>query len=404
MLAVFKNSLYPCFKPKNRLERNIYLMYIYNLFWKMQFSAPIEAVFFASITGDFIKAMSLYSIAYMTGAILGLPLGILSDRFGRKKISMLCAAARLIAAVFYALANSYLMLVTGALFFGVYRALAGPNSDALVYESLRDLNRLDSYHQTISKCKSCSSFGLAVGAFFCCVFTFISLRLVMIMTIIPVSIAFLATLFFTEPTSQNFKQENPFRHIQKAFLYFFKNKRLLLFSVADASYYGLNEASFTFNGNFFKTIVPLWSLGILRFVGHFFNSVSNYFSAKIGKLIGVEKTILIGSLADNFLNIISVASANLISPVLKTFASGANGIYSPASCAYLQSEVSAEERGTLLSIASLMNCAVYSMSTLLIGFLADIYSPYWALLIGYSLAFMSGSVYMIAFRQPKYKI
>lgn len=402
MFMFFKNFFTTHFKTKNGLERNIPLMYVYNLFWKMQFSGPIEAIFFASITGSYTKAMSLYAITYMMGTILGLPLGVLSDRFGRKKIGILCALARLIAAVLYATAGSYSVLIIGSLFYGVYKALAGPNSDALIYESLQDLNRSYTYHQVISQCKSLSALGLSIGALLCGLFALISLRTVMIATAISVGIAFLTTLFLTEPIRPSSHKKNPLKHVGKALRYLFCNKRLFFFSLADASYYGLSEASFTFNSNFFKTIIPIWALGILRFAGHFSNSVTSYFSGKIGKLIGVEKTILGGALADNFLNIVSVATACWISPILKTMASGTYGIYSPASCAYLQSEVSADERVTLLSLSSLMNCGFYSICTLLVGWLADIYSPYWALLICYSLAFVSNSIYIVAFKQPKY--
>ncbi len=391
------------FKNKKGLEKNIPLMYLYNLFWKMQFSAPIEVIFFASITGNYTKAMSLYAIAYMTGAILGLPMGVLSDRFGRKKLAVLCSLARFIAAVLYAVSTSYSLLICGALFYGVYKALAGPNADALVYESLRDLKCSEEYHQIISKCKSLSAFGLAIGALFCGLFALISLRAVMIATACSVCLAFVTTLFLTEPLREAHSAQNPVKHIGGALSYLYHNKRLLFFSVADASYYGLSEAAFTFNSNFFKTIIPVWALGIFRFAGSFTYSVTSYFSGKIGKIIGIEKTILCGALADNFLNILSVSLANWMSPVLKTAASGTNGIYSPASCAFLQNEVSQEKRVTLLSIASLMNCAMYSCCTLLVGRLADFYSPYWALLICYSLAFASNSIYVFAFKQQKYQ-
>lgn len=396
----FKNFI-QSLQTNNRLERNIPLMYLYQLFWKMQFSLPIEVIYFASITGSYMRAMSLYAIGYMTGACLGVPVGFLSDKFGRRMITMFCTLARLIAAFLYAFAGSYEILVVGALFMGIYRSMGTTNNDSLVYESLIDLHRKEEYHRIISRCKSLSALGLALGALFGSIFIFISLKTAMVATLFPIAIAFVTTLFLKDPLKQKNTASNPFKHIKKAMVYIFYNKRLLWFSLAEASYFGLNEASFTFSANFYKTLVPEWSLSIWRFLGHLMNSLTSYFSARIGKWIGIERTILAGALLDNLLNIIGISLSNIGTLFLKTGASGCFGVYSPASGVFLQNEASLGERGTILSLSSLLNGGMYSMCSLFIGWLGDQFSPFWAMLIGYSLAFASNGFYLISFRQKK---
>ena len=128
-------------------------------------------------------------------------------------------------------------------------------------------------------------------------------------------------------------------------------------------------------------------------------SVSSFLSGKIGKIIGVEKTILLGAMSDNFVNIVSVLCSNWISPLLKTVGSGCFGIYSPATGSFIQKEVSNEERATLVSFASLLNSGFYALGTLLIGWLADLYTPYIAMLIGYSSALILNILFVFAFKQ-----
>ncbi len=383
------------------MNRNIRLMYIYNLLLKMQFSLPIEAIYFAAVAGDFTLGMSVFAISYMTGSILSLPMGILSDIFGRKKITILCTFSRVMTAILFAIAPSYIYLVCGALFYGVYRALVSANNDALLYESAIRAGRKEDAHQILSGYRSMSAAGLSVGALLCGLFVLISLKAVMIANVVPMSIALFITFFLTEPNahqSMAHRFENPFRYIKEAALYLKTHKGVGLYMVADASYYGLSESAFASNGNFFKTIIPEWSLGILRFCGHLTNSVTSYFSGKVGKLIGVEKTIGYFAMLDNVLNIISLLCANLLSPILKTAGSGVYGIYSPASCVYLQQNVPDKERVTLLSVASLLNCAVFSMGTLMIGYIADKSSPAMAMLVGYSLSLCSNGLYFLSFR------
>ena len=101
-------------------ERNVRLICLYYLFTKMFFSLPIEAVFFAQITGNFTKAC-------ITGA-----------------------ACRVMAAIIYAFAPSYELLIIGSLFFGVYRGIGNANNDAIVYESMEKLGRKAEYHTILS--------------------------------------------------------------------------------------------------------------------------------------------------------------------------------------------------------------------------------------------------------------
>ena len=181
------------------------------------------------------------------------------------------------------------------------------------------------------------------------------------------------------------------------------DKRLFCFSIADSTHYGLNEASVTLNAAFFKTIMPVEFLGVLRFFGYFISSITSFLSSKIGKIIGVEKTILFGAMSDNLVNIFSVLCANWISPIFKTIGSGCFGLYSPATGSFIQKEISNEERATLVSFTTLLNTGFYSVGTLLIGWLADLYSPHTAMLIGYTSAFFLNVLFVIAFKQKSIK-
>lgn len=385
------------------MERNIRLMYLFMLFSKMQFSLPIEAIYFATVAGNFTRGMSIYAIAYMTGAILDLPMGILSDAIGRKKMVVICGIARLCAVILYAFAPSYIVLVLGAVAYGIYRALASTNNDALIYESVVQSGIKEKTNEIMARYKAMYSLGLSIGSLMSGLFVLISLKAAMIATIVPLAVAFSICLFLTNPTMQKTTSsfENPFKHIKNALVFLKENKKLRLFMMAEASYFGLNQATFAFNGNFFKTIIPEWSLGILRFCGHLTNTVTNWFAAKVSAKIGIEKSILRFAVLDNVLNVLSALCSNWISPVLKTVASGSYGIYSPASCVYLQKNVSNQERVTLLSMASLLNCGVYSASSLLVGKIADLTTPATTIFVGYGLALCSNLLYVWAFQKNK---
>ena len=381
-------------------ERNVRLICLYYLFTKMFFSLPIEAVFFAQITGNFTKAMSIYALAYATGTICSLPLGVLADSWGRKKVCITGAACRVMAAIIYAFAPSYELLIIGSLFFGVYRGIGNANNDAIVYESMEKLGRKAEYHTILSRVKIYPSVGLGVGSLLSGIFIYFSMKTAMIATIFPMGIAFLISLFLTE-TNQRHSFTNPFKHFFSALCYLYREKRLSLYMLADSAHFAVNEATFTFGSNFYKEIIPVWSLGIFRFAGHTTDAVCSWLSGKVGKRIGLKKTIFFGACADNIFCITSALFTNFFAPFFKTLGSGANGIYTPASCTYMQNIVSEKERGTLLSVFSMCICVFYTLGTMFVGYVADLTNPATALIIGYSTSLLCDMLYIPAFRADK---
>lgn len=386
-------------KSKNKMRKNVSLLYLFSFFIRMNLALPIELLFFISLSDSYAKAMSVVFVAHMTSTCLGVPLGLLSDKIGRKKIAVLCSFFRLASFIIYAIAPCYEFLILGALFAGFYR-FSSVNADTLLYESLASMRLKNKYHKAISKLKSVSSFSLGIGAVLSGLFYyFLSLRGVIIVTILPMTIAFILSFFLKEAPFHKESTSNPFKHFFKALIYFKKNKRLFSFTLADSLHYGLNESSFTINSAFFKTIIPVEFLGVLRFAGYMLSSVTSFLSAKVASLIGLNKTIFFAAVFDNIVNIFSVLCANMFSPILKTFGSGFFGIYSPATGSFVQKEVSDSERATLVSFTSLLNSGFYALGTLLMGFLADLYTPWTAMLIGYSSALSINFLFLIAFKQ-----
>lgn len=383
-------------------ERNIRLVCLYYLYTKMFFSLPVEVIFFTGIAGSYTKAMSIYALAYATGTICSLPLGVLADAWGRKKICITGAASRFTAAVIYAFAPSYEYLIIGSLFFGIYRGIGNANTDALIYESLKKLKQEETYHAVLSRVKIWPAAGLGLGSLLSGIFIYFSMKTAMIATVFPMAAALTVSLFLTETNQETRKYfVNPFQHCFSAFKYLWREKKLSRYMLADSAHFAVNEATFTFGSNFYKEILPVWSLGLFRFAGHMNDAFCSWLSGKIGRIIGLKKTIFFGACADNLFCIASALFTNFAAPFLKTLGSGANGIYTPASCAYMQNIVSEKERGTLLSVFSMMICVFYTLGTTFVGYIADLTSPAAALIIGYSAALLCDMLYIPAFSAAK---
>lgn len=383
------------------IETNVKFLHYYNFWDNFIPFYPVKVLFFAEVCGNFAEAMSIFAVQNISTAFWELPTGCLSDKWGRKWVCRAASFIQLIAFILYATATSYQALFIAAFINGLSFSLSTGNDTALLYDTLVQLKRKDDYHKEISKNIALAQLGLAFGAFAGIGFTYISLRTVMFASIIPTTIALLMTLMLVEPEYKRETSNHAGKHIWRAFGHIYKQKRLRYLALAETIHYGFNEAAFDFNSVFFKQFVPEWTLGIFKGIGHFANSLANYLSFPVAKKIGLKATVLLGAFSDNLINIVSVLVANVFSPIIKTLTAFCNGLKDPALDTLIQEDCSTEERATILSVMSLFGTLFYALCAVFIGFLADISTPYWAMMCAYALALTGNFILIIAFKQQR---
>ena len=384
-----------------KIENNIKYLHWYSFWENFILFYPVKILFFAEVCGNLVEAMSLFAIQNLSITLLEIPTGCLSDKWGRKWVCRAGAAVMLFSFILYAFAGSYQVLAIASVLNGLSWALASGNNRALLYDSMVQIGRKKDYHQEVSKNISLEQLSLAISSLMGMVFVFISLRAVMFASIVPAIIAFAITLKLEEVKKSYDNEKTSLVHIFNSIRYLLKHKRLRGISLAETLHYGLNEAAFDFNAVFFKQFVPEWSLGIFRSIGHFANSLGNYLSFFSAKHLGLNLTILLGACLDNFINIISVLAASVWSPIIKIISTFSSGVKEPAVETFFQNDCSEQERATILSIISLFSSLFYSLCAVLIGMLADMTSPFTAMLWAYVLALLSNSIFFFALKNTR---
>lgn len=194
---------------------------------------------------------------------------------------------------------------------------------------------------------------LAISSLLCAVLMFVSIKTVMIATMIVMFLAFIVTLFLIEPKHVNVYEGVGFRHTIQSIVFLCKNKKLRYYGLAETFEHGLNEGAFYFNSIFFKMFVPEWSLGIFRFFGHTFDALGAYISRFAEQKMSNIKIAMIGSIGSNLINMCSILVASFMSPVLKVGSSFAMGFNSPAAEVFWQENIKSVHRATIRSLISL---------------------------------------------------
>ncbi len=362
------------------LHKNIKILKWFNFFTDFKLYAPIAIIYFATISGSYALGMSILAITMISSAIFEVPTGIFSDMIGRRKTVIFGALSALLYAICYAIGQSYLILVIGALFEGLSRSFYSGNDDALLYDTLAETNSLERYDELLGKLSAMFQVALAISAVFVIIFGGWSLSLLVWLSIIPQAICFILSFYFQEPKSHSNKSGNIFKHLTIAVKLFFSNKKLRLLSISSVLGYGFGEAGYQFQSAFYSTLWPIWAIGVAKIMSNIGAAASFHFSDKLLKRFNGIKILIVDDIYTRIINIFSTVFPSIFSPILMSTTSLSFGVITVAKNTLMQKEFTDEQRATMGSLNSFAGSFVFGVLAILIGVAADKTSPAHALL------------------------
>ena len=193
---------------KPSLKFNIPLLYAIAFFGGLIFWVGIEKLFLLSIGGDGFD-VSLNAVIFVAVVLaLDIPTGALADHWGRKKLMSTGLASLLLASLTYGFAQSPSIYILGTVFFAIALATINGSTQALTYDTLKELNSHDSYNKVYGRITAAlaagAGTGLLLSGFLAHQFGFrFNFRIALIPTLISLSLS----LFLTEPKIHKFKSD-----------------------------------------------------------------------------------------------------------------------------------------------------------------------------------------------------
>ena len=130
------------------IRRNIILFKIDSFLGGIWPLSSLAIVYFEQITHSYALAMLVWSIANLTQTFSEIPTGIYSDKIGRKKTLFLSAVMMSICFVLWATAGQCelpFLLFIGAVFWGLADAFLSGTDEALMYETMAELNQKENF-------------------------------------------------------------------------------------------------------------------------------------------------------------------------------------------------------------------------------------------------------------------
>lgn len=271
---------------EQRLTANIRKFYLFNILSSFVLYYAIDKIFMAS-RGLSVTDMVLVEISYAVARlILEVPSGALADRWSRKYVLALNMVFFALNTFLWAIAHSLSVFILGSLVASVHSALKSGTDTSFLYDTLKQLNKTDSYVKTQGNVVFWENLfsiaagiggGMLAGAFGLAVPLWATL---------PFSLgAVIIALTFTEPQIHRTTGEMGFwKHIAETAKYLSRHRslvHLMLFSVVlGVTFLPMDEYGQLY---FVGVGVPVMALGYIAAVGNGIEAIAGKFAYRLNR-------------------------------------------------------------------------------------------------------------------------
>jgi MFS family permease len=198
-------------------EKNIPLYYVIQFFAGLHFISGVLVPFFTEWGGiSMFQALSIQ--AWFLGCVflLEIPAGTIADFLGRKQSMALGFSATLVGALVYSSVPKFWVFMVGESIWAVGVSLLSGAQEAMLYDSLKELNREEESKKIFGRTRSVGLVGILVAApIGSIIASTIGLRYTMMLMAVPTGISVVLCLFLKEPHVHDQDQKQKYFEIIK---------------------------------------------------------------------------------------------------------------------------------------------------------------------------------------------
>ena len=379
-------------KRKTRsFKANIRKLYVVKFLYNMYFISAVLVPFFTQWGRiKFSQILFLNAWFMFWNFLLEIPTGTVADFFGRKVSMVLGCIVGAVGALFYASYPNFVIFLTGEVIFSISFTLLSGADEALLYDTLKELNQSQQSKQAFSRMESFKLAGIVVGAVAGSVIAkTLGLRMPMVLHAVPLTIGALLSLSLKEPRVHEKKPAMSFRSYKKILSegvkFFWRNKILKILTLDMVIVFAFAWIIIWFyqallmNAGidiaYFGIVHALMSLSQILIINNFI---------RIEKWLGSKKRLLFISAFLTGISFILLGITRYAPLVIgAVLLSGGFGLSrGPLFSSYMNKFIPSDKRATILSTTSMLRTFAIVVANSLSGLLADWSIPYTLLILG----------------------
>ncbi|NMB66663.1 MFS transporter [Candidatus Woesearchaeota archaeon] len=314
----------------------------------------------------------------LAGILFSFPVGLLSDKIGKKKLLIISGVIFMISPLMYLFINNPIWLIPIRFFHGIATAILGPVISAIIISKYQN-NKGEKLGIYSSSTLVGRTLAPLLGGFIISYFTTSNLPIsnykYVYITAFLLSIpVFLCILFLEKDKSSNKKV-----HIKDFYInlrYFLKNKRLLSTSLVEmASYFSYGVLETYLPIYLSKLEIPAYQIGIIFSLQIFSIAITKPFFGKLSDKIDKKKQILIGIMILGFsISLLGFFSSIIIESVIGIFFGLGLSFSTIATNSYIGEITKKDKLGSSLGLFSSLMDIGQSLGPLIAGFIISYFS------------------------------
>ncbi|WP_040330938.1 MFS transporter, partial [Clostridium ihumii] len=133
------------------IEKNIKVDILYRIFSNLDFTSAIWVLYLSSKGISLVKIGILESIFHITSFICETPTGAIADLLGRRNTLVMGRLMAFVSSIIMLISNSFLGFALGFVFSALSFNLNSGSEEALIYDTLKELEKEKEYSSIISK-------------------------------------------------------------------------------------------------------------------------------------------------------------------------------------------------------------------------------------------------------------
>ena len=361
----------------NSLKSNIWKFYLITSLG-IRFITPIRIIYLISFGLSFAQIGMMELAAAIVIVLLEIPSGIFADIVGRKVSRLIAYILSIVAFSLLSFGSTASLFILGWALSGAADAFESGAQNALIFDTLKELNREKDYLKIKSHFLLINTFAIIVGSILGAKLYLIDHRLPWYLITATIIISTLIFCTIKEPSrvrkSQNFKLH--LQDFKKSFILSISNidvKRLILLGILLALpmyvFTTLLNQPYLVSRGF-----SIQSLGIIFAIITGISGVISSFTYKVEHKLKKRMSFLIIFVSFTVLLISMGLVKNYLVLGLVIFFTIIDNYKNILIDNYLNQTIDSDSRATVLSVQSFVNNIAISVLFVFIGYLVDIFS------------------------------
>ena len=346
----------------------------------MSFPGAIWILYFLKIGLSLEKIGLLLSVLFLTQFIFEIPSSILADRYSRKGILIIGTIFNILSLVLFFSGNSFAIFLLAVIFSGIANSFNSGTDQALVYDTLLNLNKKNDYKKVRSNINGIFFLGRATNSVVSVLAFTINLRLPFVTSAI-IGVMELFILFLTKEPKFHKSSGAHLSQIKEGLKFLLVNEKIWLIVLVFSLVYAASDILFT---NYQPVLelagLPVLYFGLVYLAVNVFSFAGSMFYSCLEKILSANKILAYYLFASFFVSL-AFASGNLLfilpAILVLSFSFGTYDVY----ITNLINQIApSSHRATTISIQSQMSILVLGITIVIVDKIASDYSMFWGMI------------------------